>query len=420
MSWVGGSGGNTFTIVNVFGGQFPDQRFCCRFPVFTKGGAVMRCSFGVVGLFVALGVLVGALSCGGGGGGDEIDPAAPHLFVANTDDDSISRYTVDPATGELDLLGETTLPVESKPTDMLLHPNGLYFYCANSSADSTGYYDGGNVAVFAYASSTGDLMEIPNSPYPAGSMALQIDITPDGNFLYSTSQNLDSITIFAVNGTTGELTEAASSPMDEDEAHGIRMHPSGDFVYMGNEDNHEIAGYSINAVTGSLTPVPNSPYSVGSSGNANWITITPDGKFLYSADSYQSDEIYGYIINTLTGELTAMSGFPVASGNGTGHKSLVTAGGGDYLYLTAWTTDEVLGYSINPGSGALTAVPNMPFATGDRPKSLAVDDGDNYLYVANYGSEEVDLFEINDSTGELTYVETYDVGSGPKRVVYLP
>lgn len=357
--------------------------------------------------------------CGGGGssGGTAV---SKYLFVGNTEDDTISRYTIDSSTGELSFLGTTGLAYLNGPTGLVMHPNGDYLYASNSSSHKNTVWNGnGTVSVFQYDSATGDLIETPNSPFPASSMALQIAITPSGDFIYTTDQDNYNITIFEVDGTTGDLTEAASSPMAESEAHGIVMHPSGDFVYMANEEDDEIAGYSINAVTGSLTPVPNSPYPVGNT--QVWASITPDGKYIYSSDASGS-AIDAFSIDNMSGELTSIAGFPI-NAPGTGLKSSVITNNGKYIYFTQWTDDSVMGYAIDDADGTLTAIPNMPAAsgtTGSSPKALTVDSHDQFLYVANYNGDSVDLFNIDSATGELNYVDTYPAGNGPKALITVP
>lgn len=369
-------------------------------------------------LLAIAGISLFIWGCGGSSSGSKA--VSKYLFVGDTEGDTISRYTIDSSTGELSFLGTTGLPSLSAPTGLVMHPNGDYLYVSNSnSPKSVGWSGNGTVSVFQYDSATGNLIETPNSPFPASSMALQIAITPSGDFVYTTDQMGYNITIFGADGATGDLTEAASSPMAEDEAHGIAMHPSGNFVYMANEDDQEIAGYSINAVTGSLTPVPNSPYPVGDT--MVWAAITPDGKYIYSSDSSGSG-IHAFSIDNLSGELTSIAGFPIAA-PGTGLKSSVITNNGKYIYFTQWDDDSVMGYAIDDADGTLTAIPNMPAdsgTTGISPKALSVDVQDRFLYAANYHGDSVDLFNIDDATGELTYVNTYPTGDGPKVLITVP
>ena len=199
------------------------------------------------------------------------------------------------------------------------------------------------------------------------------------------------------------------------------MHPSGDFVYMANEGNDEVAGYSISAVTGSLTPVPNSPYPVGLI--HNWVSITPNGKYIYSSAAEPTDnEIAGFSIDNISGELTSIAGFPVIT-PGSNLKANVITKNGKYLYVTQWDDSSIMGYAIDDADGTLTAIPNMPAVsntTTAHPKAFAVDSKDKFLYAANYSDESVDLFSIDGTTGELTLVDTYPTGAGPKVLITVP
>jgi len=355
----------------------------------------------------------------GGGGGSKSSSNSKYLFVGNTDEDTISRFTIDSSTGALSFLGTTGLYYESGPTGLVMHPNGEFLYVANSNARPGSWGGNGTVSVFGYDSATGDLVETANSPFPANNMALQIAITPSGDFVYTTDQDGYYISIFEVDGGTGDLTEAAFSPMDESEAHGIAMHPSGDFLYVANEEDNEVGGYSISAVSGSLTPVPNSPYDVGEP--HNWVSITPDGKYIYSFPA-QGNEIAGFSIDNISGELTSIAGFPVVT-PGTGLRAGVVTNDGKFLYVTQWDDGSIMGYSIDDADGTLTAIPNMPADSNTstaHPKALAVDLKDKFLYVANYSDGSVDLFSIDGTTGELNLVDTYPTGTGPKVLITVP
>jgi len=170
-------------------------------------------------------------------------------------------------------------------------------------------------------------------------------------------------------------------------------------------------------VTGSLTPVPNSPYDLG--WRCNWVSITPDGNYVYCTETANGSEIAGFSVDNISGELTTITGFPI-SAPGTYLKTSLVTNSGDFFYVAQWEDDSIMGYTIDAADGTLTAIPNMPAVTGTSPKALAVDTQDQFLYVANYDSDSVDLFTIDETTGELTYVDTYYTGDGPKVLITVP
>jgi len=71
-------------------------------------------------------------------------------------------------------------------------------------------------------------------------------------FAYVANDDSNSVSIYAINGTTGALTSigtiaAGLSPMS------IAIDPSGKFAYVANFGSDNVSMYSIDAATGALT-----------------------------------------------------------------------------------------------------------------------------------------------------------------------
>ncbi|HSN91617.1 MAG TPA: beta-propeller fold lactonase family protein [Anaeromyxobacteraceae bacterium] len=344
--------------------------------------------------------------------GDETPPPrGSFVYVANSDDSTISIFGARPA-GYLELV--ETIAAGSGPTGFVTDPSGTLLFVANSDAPGGTWGGVGTVSSYAIDGTSGRLTGAAGSPYSANTMALNIAVTPDGRFVYATNQFDFEVTVMAV-GTGGVLTETAFSPIPVFEAHAIAMHPSGEFFYVGSEAG-DIHALDLDPATGEFIPLAASPYT--GVGAANWVVITPDGRYLYTADANNGAiaQVDAFSISATTGELTELAGFPLALGVNTGIKSLAVTPDGQYLYLARWNDASVGAYAIGV-DGSLTAVPGQPFESGDLPKSIAIDANSEFAYVANYGSDSVTAFAIDGATGALTRLATYPVGAGPKMVL---
>ncbi len=343
----------------------------------------------------------------------------PALYVANSDESTITTFSLDPATGAL--TSPTTIPAGSHPTGLVVDPSGKYVVAANSDAVGGSWGGVGTISVYARSpTSVSGLAEIPGSPFPANTMALNVAITPDGRYVYTTNQNDFQVTTFGMDPATGALAQAGFSPLAEREAHSIAMHPSGRFFYTGAE-NLDIQGHVI-AADGSYTNTLNSPYASAMANNS--LSITPDGRFLYSVDAGSSvggsGNIRGFAIDLTTGALTQLPWSPLlVLANEPLRTSTITPSG-NVLYVGLWNTNAVAAYTISRATGALSPVPGMPFAAGTKPKALAVNGEGRFLYVANYGSSDVSAFSIDPATSQLTGIGTYPVGGGPKMLITAP
>jgi 6-phosphogluconolactonase len=192
--------------------------------------------------------------------------------------------------------------------DIKVDPSGHnLMYVANDSS---------KIGVYGYRidPSTGDLELIPGSPYlhePGGAWALAVD--PQSKFLYATFPWSNLIAAYSINTATGQLTEISDSPYQAGTfPRSVTVDPAGRFLYAAYSDSQEVMTYAIHATTGALSLVS----SVFKSGTSpSFVTIEPTGKFAYVGDSvYQG--IFAYSVNTTTGTLTAsnVSPFPINAG----------------------------------------------------------------------------------------------------------
>jgi 6-phosphogluconolactonase len=332
--------------------------------------------------------------------------------VADTASSTITSFTIDQTTGALTLL--ETVPAGSGPTGLVLTPDGRYLVVANSDAPTSSWGGVGTVSVFARDPAAGTLVQIDGSPFPANTMALNIAMTPDARFVYTTNQDAFQVTTFSLDPATGALTQALFSPVAEREAHSIVMHPSGAYFYVGAEDS-DIKGHAVNAADGSYVDTPGSPYPSAMANN--WLTITPDGRFLYATNA-NAGEVRTFTIGQdgalaeLTEQLVTIPAESI--------KTSAVRPSGDYLYVGLWTSGTVGAFRVDRATGALTAVEGSPFVAGTRPKSIAVEGQGRFVYVLNFGSNNLSAFQVDEATGALVLVDTYPTGTGPKMLITAP
>ena len=92
----------------------------------------------------------------------------------------------------------------------------------------------------------------------------------------------------------------------------MAIDPTGMFAYVANVDSNDISAYAINASSGALTQVQGSPFEAGT--EPSGVAIDPTGKFAYVPNSYDND-VSAYVINASSGALTQLKGSPFAAGS---------------------------------------------------------------------------------------------------------
>jgi len=98
--------------------------------------------------------------------------------------------------------------------------------------------------------------------------AADIQITPNGKFLYSSERTTNKIALFTVAPGTGKLAYVANYAT-EAQPRGIRIDPSGQYLVASGEKSDRLSVYKIDQSTGKLGE-PNR-YPVGN--GANWVEI---------------------------------------------------------------------------------------------------------------------------------------------------
>jgi 6-phosphogluconolactonase len=221
-----------------------------------------------------------------------VDRSNKFVYAALLGANQVLQFTFDSKTGKLapnDPPAVSPAPGHG-PRHMAFSPNDKYLYVLNELS--------GHVAQYAIDSGKGTLTLVdsissvpaeaglawgaPQAPVGAAPTlaasppkdekpkvwAADIQITPDGKFLYSTERTTNKIALFTVAPDTGKLAYVANFAT-EAQPRGIRIDPSGQYLVASGEKSDRLSVYKIDQSTGRLGEP--SRYPVGN--GANWVEI---------------------------------------------------------------------------------------------------------------------------------------------------
>jgi PKD repeat protein len=164
----------------------------------------------------------------------------------------------------------------------------------------------------------------------------------------------------------------------------VAISPGGTQLYVANTGSDSVARYAINS-DGSLPAGASSTTLTGTGTAPDGLAMTPDGRFLYVAES-GAGAVAAYSVDSVTGNLTAVSGNPVLAGtSASAPAGLTMAASGSYLYAALKGDNAVAGWSIDGATGALTALACTACDTGAQPTGIATTPDGTLLLVANAG-----------------------------------
>jgi 6-phosphogluconolactonase len=187
----------------------------------------------------------------------QTDASNAYTFLPHVDDsNAIYQYKFDDKTGKLTPNDPAVIepPAGHGPRHYAYHPNGNFIYFDNEQHSSVTAYKFDSTSGTIEAFQT--LSTLPES-WSGDNSNAQIHMSPDGKFLYAANRGHNSIAMYSVNETTGELTSLGQQlSLGTPRAFGID--PTGKYMLVGGLDNGDLATYKIE-LTGTLTHLNTQP-----------------------------------------------------------------------------------------------------------------------------------------------------------------
>lgn len=170
------------------------------------------------------------------------------VIVADLGTDQLVTYRI-VKDGTPERVAVTATAPGAGPRHLALHPNGRFVFVMNE-LDST-------VTAHDFDPETGRLTPIDSQPAVPEEVrdsnhCSDIQISPDGRFLYGGNRGHDSIAIFAVDQETGRLTPLGHAPCGGATPRNLALTPSGRHLLSANQNADRVSILRRDAVTGLL------------------------------------------------------------------------------------------------------------------------------------------------------------------------
>jgi 6-phosphogluconolactonase len=180
-----------------------------------------------------------------------LSPDGRFAYAADLGTDKLYTCRVDSPAGTLIPVGETTLAPGSGPRHLALHPDNKHAYLINELANT--------ITVLAHNSSTGAMTVLQTVPtLPSGfigaSTTAEVAVHPSGRFVYGSNRGHDSIAVFSVDPSTGNLTLIENVPTQGKRPRNFAIEPTGRWLIAANQDSDNLVIFTIDQNTGRLTP----------------------------------------------------------------------------------------------------------------------------------------------------------------------
>jgi 6-phosphogluconolactonase len=216
-------------------------------------------------------------AAGGYANGLAIDPSGKFLYTANTTTNNVSALAIDATTGSLTPMPGSPFAAGDAPTAIAVDPASRFIFVANLLSSNVSVFKI-DAATGALSPAPGSPFTVP---CPAASLASADSLAVDasGAFLFvinncgaggSFTNNIDYIWGFAIDPNSGALAALPGSPLfsETDPMPPGPQGPSevtvrGDVLYVSN-GNGTVSLFAIDETTGGLTQMSGSPIASGS------------------------------------------------------------------------------------------------------------------------------------------------------------
>ncbi len=320
-----------------------------------------------------------------------IHPSKKHLYVINEVTNyqggggSVSAFSIDSENGDLTLLN-TVSSEGAGPAHMSLDAQGRYAFVAN--------YVGGTIAVLPILA--------------GGLLGVAVDVHADSGALGS---------IHATDAPRGSF---AHSGHDRPHAHMIAPAPDNRFVLATDLAQDRIYVYKFDAATGKLTPADTASYvSLPSGDGPRHLVFHSNGHWLYSLQE-EASTIAFFRYDPATGALTlqqTISALPAGFAGTSFASEIAVSPDGKFLYSANRLSDTISICSIG-ADGRLKHIGEAS-TMGDYPRHFRIDPSGSFLYVCNQKGDCITSFRRNRETGLLAFTGSYTPVGSPAILTFL-
>jgi 6-phosphogluconolactonase len=180
------------------------------------------------------------------------DPTNRFVLVPDLGIDKVMIYRFDEKTGKLEANDPPSVSIKpgSGPRHIRFHPDGKHVYLISEIAST--------ITAFNWDSQKGTLSEFQTvSTLPEGftgtSTCAELEIHPNGKFIYGSNRGHDSIAVFAIDQASGKLSLVQHISSAGKTPRNFAFDPTGKWILCTNHGSNNAVVFKVDPTTGKLT-----------------------------------------------------------------------------------------------------------------------------------------------------------------------
>ena len=288
--------------------------------------------------------------------------------------------------------------------------------CAAGQVLYAGLRSDDAIAAFAIDPANGELALLGSVATPGGATYVSCDRARRVAFIASYGANL--LAVFPLDAR-GAPQAASQVETDLPRAHAAQIDSTNRWLLLPSLGTDTIRAYRLGD-DGRLTPGVTTAARAGS--GPRHLVFSPDNRHVHclneldgSIDVFDFDALAGTLackqsINMLP---AGFAGKPWAA-------ELRATPDGRFLYATDRTASAIAAFAVDPASGRLTLIDHTPTET--QPRGMGIDPAGRWLVAAGQLSSRLTVYAIDPASGRLRAVHSHATGTDPicVEIVALP
>tara|TARA_B100000315_G_scaffold63926_1_gene58092 strand:+ start:3722 stop:4729 length:1008 start_codon:yes stop_codon:yes gene_type:complete len=331
------------------------------------------------------------------------------MYVSQQEEDRVSIFTMDAATGKLEPQAEVS--VKGGPAPMATDPEQNFLYVGRRGSRQ--------LSSFRIDRETGGLALIRTIPLATDPCYLGVD--RKGKFVLAAYYEGARVTVHAI-GDDGAATAPPALSLDTARgAHCIQTDPSNRFAFVPHiaiKGPSEIFQFTFDESTGQLTRNATPSVSPGGDLGPRHFCFHPSRDVVYCTNE-QGCSVTAYNLDPSAGTLTPYQTVTTLPGDFEGKNScaqIQISPSGRFLYAPNRGHNSIACFTIDASDGKLTPVGHV--SADPVPRALSLDPSGSFMFAAGLETGRLTSYRVNGDTGELVPLETYSVGKRPMWVLF--
>lgn len=343
------------------------------------------------------------------------------VYVSNAESRSIGVFELNLQSGALTAVQQVAFETPGQVMPLAVSPDRRFLYAAQRGEPYS-------LTAFTVDKLTGNLDRLGSAPLAHSCPYITVDRS--GRWLLAASYQGNLISVSAI-GAHGFVQPPHQVIRTEAHPHSIQLDASNRYAFVPCLGANVMLQWRFDAVTGTLATNTPAAVRVNDGAGPRHFAFHPNNRNLYLLNELDGS-LFTYAYDAASGTLREQ-GFgstlpPGFSGPPRGEEGISTNGGpkaadihitpdGRFIYTSERTSSTLAAFAVDLETGRLARLDS--YETETEPRGFNIDPTGRFLLAVGQRSHHLTVYRIDPASGRLSSAGRYGMGEGPNWVEIL-